>query len=543
MRAPGRPRFGGVRAATIWAVTIAACLTLTSANAAPMRSPPASPIAGLDALGTPPDGPSWAPAPITTAGLRSVATAAHGQYALHTAGGEVTFLPGVNLGELSGEAAKYRSWFPAMSRLGLRAIRIATIHPPAFYQELAAYNRARPDRPLYLMQGIHLATGRGQIRNAVGAVSGDLTSRAGRTWNADITPWLLGWIIDPGTAGPAPAVNGRYFASAATATPAERWVAARMDELAGYEAGRGLSQPISSLRVDPGHIRATAAWPAGTFASDRYRAGLSKHGNVPTMVTEFGVASSVKRSEQQAMAVDAQLLGLIHERGLAGGFLQAWTDRLGAAQGYGLVAADATGAPNAPVEYLIDDENAWPARRITAHVDESYVWLRIALGRSPPNALTLSFDVLPNLTGRPPPGSDDRWGDAAFALDLVAHTGRAYIRQLLDPSRPASWRLAGSLYYGPWAADSRSLWQTVDGDLVVRVPWAMLGYSDPSRHEIGLGRRGTRISPGVGLTVSAAGTDQQTGEVTWVNWNHTYSAERLKTGAAAFRDVAVTLAP
>ena len=66
------------------------------------------------------------------------------------------------------------------------------IHPPAFYDELAAYNRTHPDAPLYLVQGVYLpdesyptkprglydaavsAAFRAELRDAVGAVSGDL---------------------------------------------------------------------------------------------------------------------------------------------------------------------------------------------------------------------------------------------------------------------------------------------------------------------------------------------------------------------------------
>ena len=49
------------------------------------------------------------------------------------------------------------------------------------------------------------------------------------------------------------------------------------------------------------------------------------------------------------------------------------------------------------------------------------------------------------------------------------------------------------------------------------------------------------VSPGVGLTVSATGTDQFVGDVTWVNWNRPYWTERLKQGAEAVRDAALEL--
>ena len=694
VRAPARPTFGRSKATAIWAAMIAACLTLAGATVTPVLRL-ASAIVGLDAVGAPPDGPSWAPAPITTAGLRSVATAGDGGYKLHTAGGDVTFLPGVNLGgttpghqpgEMSITAARYRSWFAAMSWLGIRVVRIYTIHPPAFYRELAAYNRANPERPLYLMHGVYppdesyiqrrnlydkavTEAFRREIRDAVGAAAGDLVraarpGRPGGRWDADVTPWLLGWIVgaelDPYAAAGsdrrnrrAPPVHGRYFTATGRASPTERWLAARMDELAGLVAARGLSQPIAFvnrpatdplrhpaepleeedlLQLDANRVRATAAWPAGTFASYHaypyypdfqryedlgpdpyagYLAALRRHhGDLPILVTEFGVPSALgsahngpldrsqgDHSEQQAMAIDARLLRLIHDAGLAGGFLfewadewfrstwntaghqdrerrQLWHDPLTAEQHFGLIAMDPAGQPDAPAKFLIDDEHARPAHRVTATVDESYAWLRIGLGKSPPGTVTLGFDVLPAMTGAPAPGSEDRWSDAAFTLDLVAHTGQAYLRQALDPlpldfrmpvsargPAPAGWRRfelivgkrptelvnAGDLRYGSWQADSRALWH-LDGDyLVIRVPWGLLGYADPSAHEVGVPRASaagvatltTQISPGVGVTVSASGTDQQVGEITWVNWNRPYWTERLKAGAARFRDAAL----
>ena len=82
-------------------------------------------------------------------------------------------------------------------------------------------------------------------------------------------------------------------------------------------------------------------------------------------------------------------------------------------------------------------------------------------------------------------------------------------------------------------------------DLVVRVPWAMLGYADPSTHKVGVPRGRTltmQVSPGVGVCVSATGTDQRTGTAPWVNWNRPYYTERLKQGAGQFRDAALDTA-
>ena len=708
VQAPQRPRFGRVKALLIGVVTLSMCLFLAGATSRPELRSAAFAIRGMAAIGSPPAGRSWAPAPREAGGLRSLATAGRGRFALHTAAGDVTFLPGVNLGgttpghqpgELSVTVEQYRTWFAAMAWLGIRVVRIYTIHPPSFYRELAAYNRANADRPLYLLHGVYppdesyAAKGdlydravttsfQQELRDSDRAVRGELTrtprpGRADGTWTADVTPWLAGWIIgaelDPvATArsdarnAAAPAVHGRYFRSTRQASPTERWLAARMDELATLQAAAGLSQPIAfvnwpttdplrhpeeplpdedRVQLDANHVPATANWPAGTFASYHaypyypdfqrrepgllahryagradpyagYLAALRRHhGGMPTMITEFGVPSAVgsahhgplgrsqgDHSEREALRIDAELLRLIRDEGLAGGFLFAWADEwfkatwnthrhqnperrqlwhdpLTNEQHFGLIAMDAIGAPGAATRYLLDNEDGWPARRVTARVDEAFVRLRVKLGRPAPGTLTLGFDVLPGLTGPPAPGTTNRGADAAFLLDPVARTGQAYLRTQLDPvpldgpvpasargpaalgwrrfelvvnrartvpgtgeKLPAELQKAGALRYGSPDADSRSVWEQDGDDLVLRVPWAMLGFADPSKHMVGVpaGRElRLRAAPGIGVTVSATGTDQEAGDVTWVNWNRPYFGERLKQGAEQFRDAAL----
>jgi hypothetical protein len=690
--------------------TLSLCLLLTGAAASPALHSPAFLIEGMRDISSPPEGTSWTPAPVDASGLRAVASADGQRFVLHTAAGDRAFLPGVNLGsttpghqagELSISAAQYRAWFAAMSWLGIRAVRIYTIHPPSFYQQLAAYNRANPERPLYLLQGVRFpdesylttrnlydkrGTGafRQELKDAAAAVSGGLSrtsarGRAAGAWDTDVTPWLAGWIIgaelDPNATAAsdrrnadAKAVAGRYFRSAEKATPTERWLAARMNDLAGYEAARGLSQPIAFvnrsitdplrhpeeprvrddlLQLDANHVRPTAAWPAGTFASyhaypyypdfqrhepalhrqryagrtDPYAGYLAAlrehHATIPTMVTEFGVPSSLgsahhdplgrnqgDHSEPEAMRIDGELLRLIRDQGLAGGFLSAWADEwfrsswntvahqdparrrmwhdpLTSEQHFGLLAMDPAGPADAQTQTLIDADGGWPARRVTARVDEAYLHLQIRLGGSPPGSLQLGFDVLPGLTGTPLAGSTDRRPDAVLALNLVGRTGQAYLRKELDPlpldhpipaalrgPAPSGWKPfelivnqaltipstgarlpiemqnTGLLRHGSWAEDTRALWHADGDELTVRVPWGLLAFADPSAHRVGVptsGRLSTRVSPGVTVSLSASGTDQSTGQVTWPDWNRPRYTERLKHGAEQFRDAAVSV--
>jgi hypothetical protein len=332
-------------------------------------------------------GPSWAPSVREVGGLRDIATATPAGYTLFTAHGPVGFLPGMDLGattpghqpgELAISAGDYRRWLQEMGALGVRAVRIYTIHPPAFYQALAAYDTAHPAAPIYLIQGVYLPndiylskqnlydptatrTFTQELRDAAAAVHGTLVRTPQRgfasgRWTADVSRWTAGWVIgvewDPfATAATdrknphAPAVHGRYFSSTPAATTAERWLAARMNDMATAEAATGWTVPIAfadwptvdplrhpnepnpqedKVGVDAAHVLPTRNWPGGTFASfhvypyypdflqyqpslqhftfngqaDPYAAylhDLRAHfkGTMPVMITEFGVPSSL----------------------------------------------------------------------------------------------------------------------------------------------------------------------------------------------------------------------------------------------------------
>ncbi len=371
---------------------------------------------------------SWAPAPQTLGGLRCLASQRGNQLLLHTKGRAVTFWSGINLGsttpghqpgELAISREDYRRWFAQLGYIGARVIRIYTIHSPHMYEELRSYNLAHPDAPLYLIQGIYLPDEsyldngtlfddkctkslQQEIRDASAAVHATLQrdespGRAFGRWSADVSEWTCGWLIgvewdpeatertDARHAG-APAHAGRFFTSAATATPTERWLAARLDEMATAEAAHGVSAPIAFVNwpttdplrhpqeplktedlvsIDANHIVATAAWPGGTFASyhaypyypdsldfqtsytatgDPYRAYLADlqqhHRGLPVLIGEFGVPSSLGTShrgpknrnqghltEAQAMTINADLLRMHKDLALAGSLLFLWSEQ------------------------------------------------------------------------------------------------------------------------------------------------------------------------------------------------------------------------
>ena len=273
---------------------------------------------------------SWAPAPRTSGGLTRIAETSGRRLILHTEGGEVDFVPGVNIGptvpgtlpgEHGLEAAEYRRWFPQMASVGLRAVRVYTVLPPWFYEELLRYNEENSDAPLYLVHGVWIpeeefyATHdlfapavhggfKEEISDAVGAVHGDLVrtelrGHASGTYSADVSPWLLGYSIgvewDPVATRESDRKNagrtsfsGEFFSSTKDASPTETWLAEMLDHTATAEAERGVSVPLTFTNwpttdpldhpdepiegedvvgVDANHIAADRKWSGGFFAS------------------------------------------------------------------------------------------------------------------------------------------------------------------------------------------------------------------------------------------------------------------------------------
>ncbi len=517
----------------------------------------------------------WAPRPETVGGLTRIAHTEGTRLILSTRGGLVDFLPGVNLGstlpgtqpgELAVTGEEYARWFSMMTSMGLHAVRVYTILPPVFYQELTAFNEANPDHPLYLIQGVWIPEEeflgtedlfdptvrdgfKREITDAVAAVHGDLErdkqrGRAWGIWTADASPWLYSYSLgvewDPVAVSASDKKNagramyeGEYFTSTQEATPTETWLAEMLDHVAGEEAARGIAVPLTFtnwpttdplrhpeepmenedlVSVDANHIAVSSAWPGGYFASyhaypyypdfQRYEPSLQSfvygerndpyagyltalkqhHATMPVMITEFGVPSSMSmahtgplgrdqgnHSEQQQMAIDAELLRVIHGVGLSGGILFEWTDEWFKftwntidyelprdrralwtnpwtnEEHFGLLAMDPGSYPAVTVdgdgsEWENNDsqviyENAAGLREVRAVKDEGYLYLRLVLDsrkawKEVP--LTLGVDVIPEGNGGLPslPGQDP---EADYAVVLgPGKEGQVYVRASND---------------------------------------------------------------------------------------------------------------
>ena len=272
---------------------------------------------------------SRAPAPDRVDGLTRLARTDGERMILQLAGGEVDFITGVNVGptvpgtqpgELGIEAEVWRRWLPMIADAGFHSIRIYTVQPPHFYEELRSYNEAHPDHPLYLVHGVWIPEEEfvrsknlfsadvierfhRDIEDAVDVIHGDATlpPRAGYasgTFTADVSPWLISWALgvemdpvataasDRRNAGLSP-YAGRYVSARPEASPTESWLAEGLDLLATREAERGITVPLTFsnwpttdplthpseplpkedlVGIDANNLEITD-WPGGYYAS------------------------------------------------------------------------------------------------------------------------------------------------------------------------------------------------------------------------------------------------------------------------------------
>lgn len=192
--------------------------------------------------------------------------------------------PGTFPGEFAATREQIARWIEATSRLGANTIRVYTVQSPAFYEELRRWNLAHPDAPLFLLQGAWLREPeaspadylsedellwfRDELEKIVDVVYGARSippgspehplnwGRAHGDFTADVSPWLLGWLIgrevEPHTLRGTYELHperrshrGVYF-SLQDGDPIEALVAESFDYLIAYEEARhGRRHPIA----------------------------------------------------------------------------------------------------------------------------------------------------------------------------------------------------------------------------------------------------------------------------------------------------------
>lgn len=208
-------------------------------------------------------------------------------------------LPGRTPGQYEATADQLRRWIETAGEMGCNTLRTHTVQSPDFYRELRRYNLAHPGKPIFLLQGawfqdplddpdaakdpdyLHpnlLKWFKDEIDKAVQAVHGDIVIAAGDAktnplnfgrafgnYTADVSPWLLGYLIgrefDPvvmantakNHAG-STFQGGNYFAID-KATVIETFIAGSLDYVATLE------QKLYGQQHPLGYVNAPATDP------------------------------------------------------------------------------------------------------------------------------------------------------------------------------------------------------------------------------------------------------------------------------------------
>jgi hypothetical protein len=182
------------------------------------------------------------------------------------------YVNGINLGAaLPGrfpsefpDSATYAEWIAGLAAMGANAIRVYTIHPPAFYDAVLAHNVAHPSRPLHVIHGVWAELPPGhdyrhpawmaeffaEMRRVVDVLHGraDLPRRAGHAsghYFADVSPWVLALLIgrewEPFSVlefnhrrARDTVWAGRYV-QVSGGTPMDAWLGRALDTLVAYE--------------------------------------------------------------------------------------------------------------------------------------------------------------------------------------------------------------------------------------------------------------------------------------------------------------------
>ncbi len=191
---------------------------------------------------------------------------------------EEILVKGVNLGMgkpgyFPGEAGitkeEYGRWISQMGDMHANAIRVYTIHPPAFYEALLEYNLAS-ENPIYLLHGVWMRHEtlhsypsifeesirkefKDSMEQVVDVVHGnkELVKRPGHAhgkFRADVSDYLMGYILgvewDPHVVlttddleDDMPDIEGRFIKTD-NASPFEIWLAEMMDDIMEYETDK-----------------------------------------------------------------------------------------------------------------------------------------------------------------------------------------------------------------------------------------------------------------------------------------------------------------
>jgi hypothetical protein len=222
--------------------------------------------------------PDWnrpAAAPQPRPGVLQLVARTHGQgFEIASGKGWRRFyVKGVNLGvalpgrypsQFPQDSALYAGWLDTLATMNANTLRLYTILPPAFYRALRGWNLSHPDRVLRLIHGVwtelpprHDFADRAweagfqrEMRNVVDLLHGaavipDRPGHAGGRYDADVSPWVLGYIIgrewEPFAVKafdahrPPGSYSGRYL-RVQQGPAMDLWLARQCDAMLAYEA-------------------------------------------------------------------------------------------------------------------------------------------------------------------------------------------------------------------------------------------------------------------------------------------------------------------
>ncbi|MDN7244532.1 hypothetical protein [Planococcus shenhongbingii] len=249
--------------------------------------------------------------------------------------------PGTFPGEAAITREEYDRWFKQIGEMNANAIRVYTLHPPAFYEALKSYNETA-DEPLYLYHGVWVdeeplvekldafeaditKNFQAEIQKIVDVVHGNATVKekpghAAGTYKADVSPYVIGWVIGiewfPDMVDEMNHLHpnlGDYDGEhiyTKNANPMEHWLAMQLDSLAEYELSNydsmrplsftnwvttdNLDQPAEPsdkediASVDPNHIKSKdIIHEVGMFASYHVYPYYPDFLNLEEKYTEF----------------------------------------------------------------------------------------------------------------------------------------------------------------------------------------------------------------------------------------------------------------
>lgn len=244
--------------------------------------------------------PGWDRAPRVARSLPEslmIAARTHGdRFEVPSASGWKPFyVKGVNLGvalpgrfpaEFPADSLCYAGWIDTVAAMNANLVRVYTILPPAFYRALAGWNAAHPGRAVWLIHGVWTELPpdhdfedrawktefRSEMRQVVDIVHGAAEfpwrpGHAGGRYDADVSPWTLGYIIgrewEPfavkafNAARPGPHAHRGRLLEVSSATATDAWMVEQCDVMLTDELTRyRVLRPIAYTNwptLDPLH--------------------------------------------------------------------------------------------------------------------------------------------------------------------------------------------------------------------------------------------------------------------------------------------------